>query len=133
VKNRTQEKKNKMWKYFNCQQCGACCSKIGLPYDPHAIHEMASFLGLSVEQVIEKFYGELTSDRKHWESNDEKRTPCPFLKTSDNKCFCSIYAVRPIGCQLYPIDTDGGRDGINCPAWEIAYRSLLKEQESEKY
>ena len=130
--NRTRNKTNKMWGYFHCQQCGACCLKLGLPYDPLAIHEMASFLKLSVREVIEKFYGEFTSDGKYWESNDNKRTPCPFLKASGSKKYCSIYAVRPIGCQLYPIETDGGRDGIDCPAWEIAYSRLKSGQEKEE-
>ena len=117
-------KTNRMWNYFQCQQCGKCCEIIGLPYDPDSIYQIAVFLKMPVEKFIKNYY---------CESVDNKRTPCPFLKHIDGKCFCEIYSVRPEGCRLYPIDTDGGREDIDCPAWEIAYSKLKKEQEKEDY
>jgi len=27
---------------------------------------------------------------------------CPFLKTKNNKNYCSIYKVRPLNCRKYP-------------------------------
>ncbi len=122
-----------MWKYFECQQCGSCCSQMGLPYDQHSIHNIASFLQLSGEQVINRFYGELTSDAKNWTPNDDKRVPCPFLEATDSRYNCTIYTVRPKGCELYPIDTDFGRNGVNCPGWDVAFKRLKKEQEDEEY
>lgn len=120
---------NKMWKYFQCQQCGSCCKEIGLPYDKESIFKMADYLKMSIDQIIEKYYGRLTLDRSEWLSEDSKRTPCPFLKISEGSCFCEIYSIRPNGCRAYPIDTDGGRQGVECPAWEIAFSKLKKEQE----
>lgn len=82
---------NQLWKHFECQQCGKCCREIGLPYDPNSILEMADFLNYSIEQVIEKYYGKVSRDGFHWESEDSKRTPCPFLKHANAKYFCEIY------------------------------------------
>lgn len=124
---------SRLWNYFQCQQCGTCCEEIGLPYDPKSVFQIAAFLKMSMEQVIETYYGHLLPDGLHWESTDSKRTPCPFLKHAERKCFCEIYPVRPEGCRLYPIDTDGGRSGVECPAWAIAYSTLKKEQEREDY
>ncbi len=122
---------NRMWKYFQCQRCGACCTQIGLPYDEESAFKIADFLKMPVDEVIKNYYGNMTSDGLEWESCDSKRTPCPFLKYSDEKFSCEIYSVRPLGCRLYPIDTDGGRQGIYCPAWEIAFLRLKKEQEDD--
>lgn len=122
---------NRLWKYFQCQQCGACCTTIGLPYDAESAVAIAGFLKLTVEELIETYYGNLSHDRLSWLTDDAKRIPCPFLKKSAEKYFCEIYAVRPQGCRLYPIDTDGGRNGVVCPAWGIAYSNLKKEQEEE--
>ena len=122
-----------MWNYFHCQQCGACCTKIGLPYDAESCFQIAAFLKIPVEKIIETYYGNMTPDGLYWESVDSKRTPCPFLKNTNGKFFCDIYCVRPEGCRLYPIDTDGGRGGIDCPAWAIAYSKLRKAQENENY
>lgn len=119
---------NELWKYFKCQQCGKCCDEIGLPYDPESCFNIAEFLKIPVEQVIEKYYGKLSADGSEWELNDNKRISCPFLKGTDDRCFCEIYSVRPEGCKLYPMETDGGRQGIDCPAWEIAISKLRKEQ-----
>ena len=122
---------NGLWKYFKCQQCGKCCRELGLPYDPKSCFNMADFLKISVKEVIEKYYGEWSEDGSEWKPNDHKRTPCPFLESSDDIYFCEIYSVRPKGCKLYPMETDGGRQGVDCPVWEIAIEKLRKEQEEE--
>lgn len=112
------------WELFKCQRCGRCCIEIGLPYDPESIFEVAKFLNLSVDDVINKYYGRVSSGCKSWKSNDEKRTPCPFLKNAGNKKACLIYQVRPMGCRLYPFDTDIGRQGVDCPGARLAYHKL---------
>lgn len=122
---------NRMWKYFQCQQCGTCCATIGLPYDADRIFEIAEHLKMSLDELIEKFYGKVSPDGSSFYFDDSKRTPCPFLSISEEKSVCRIYTVRPEGCRLYPIDTDGGREGVACPAWEIAFAELKKEQEEE--
>lgn len=115
---------DKRWKLFGCQRCGKCCAEIGLPYDPESIHEIARFLRLSLDEILEKYYGTITDDRKGWMSEDHKRTPCPFLEEDGDRKSCSIYEVRPLGCRLYPFETDFGRQGVDCPAAEIVYERL---------
>jgi Fe-S-cluster containining protein len=108
-------KQDNRLKLFDCQRCGRCCVEIGLPYDPKIIFEMAKFLGLEVLEVIEKYYGQVTEDGKDWVSSDHKRTPCPFITEYSGTKSCAIYTVRPSGCRLYPLDTDGGRQDVDCP------------------
>ena len=119
---------NKMWALFKCQQCGKCCIEIGLPYDPERIFEIAEFLKIGVGRVIEKYYGRITEDGKAWESEDNKRTPCPFIRVNGDKASCAIYSVRPLGCRLYPFDTDFGREGVDCPGARIVYVKLQEEE-----
>jgi len=119
--------KNRRWELFKCTRCGKCCTEIGLPYDPESIYRIAEYLGLEVAKVIEKYYGRIIEDAKEWESEDSKRTPCPFLKTDGDFNSCTIYLVRPSGCKLYPFDTDGGRAGVECSAAEVVYANLLEE------
>ena len=97
-------RKDKRWKFFKCQQCGKCCAEIGLPYDPESIFKIAEYLDLTIEQIIDKYYGRMDDDGKTWISDDSKRTPCPFLETNGDMKLCSIYEVRPSGCRAYPLD-----------------------------
>lgn len=120
----------KRWELFECQRCGRCCNKHGLPHDIYndgeRFSEIAQFLKLTVEQVIEKYYGRITEDGEHWESEDHKRTPCPFLRLeAGNKTTCIIYEVRPRGCRLYPFDT--GRGGVDCPGARIAHERFFRK------
>ncbi len=120
-------RKDKRWSIFKCQRCGKCCAEIGLPSDPESIFEIAEYLDLTIEQVIDKYYGRMDDDGRAWISDDSKRTPCPFLETNgDMKC-CSIYKVRPSGCRAYPLDSDFGRNGIDCVAAELVYKKLREK------
>ena len=121
-------RQGRWWDLFECQRCGMCCTEIGLPYDPNMIHDIAQFLELTVDQVIEKYYGRWTSDHKGWISEDHKRTPCPFLMADGDRNVCAIYPVRPLGCRIYPFETDGGRQGVDCPGAEIVYAKLHEEE-----
>lgn len=119
---------SRQWELFKCQQCGKCCAEIGLPYDPESIFEIARYLDLTIDQVIDKYYGRIVDEGKAWESEDYKRTPCPFLVADgDMKC-CTIYSVRPSGCKLYPFETDFGRAGVDCKAAEIVYAKIREEE-----
>jgi Fe-S-cluster containining protein len=118
-------RQDRRWDLFTCQRCGKCC--VELPYDPDSIFEIAKFLGINVEQAIAKYYGRIVEDGKAWESEDYKRTPCPFLTAIGDMKSCAIYSVRPLGCRLYPFDTDFGRAGIDCDAAEKVYATLRKE------
>jgi Fe-S-cluster containining protein len=108
---------DRRWELFECQRCGICCIGIELPHDPVSdpkrIFEIAEFLGLTVEQTIEKYYGRISKDGKSWESEERKRKPCPFLTTDvDGKTSCYIHTVKPTVCKLYPFDSPGMLD---CP------------------
>jgi Fe-S-cluster containining protein len=118
---------DRRWDLFKCQRCGKCC--VGrLPYDPKSILEIAEFLGLSVSQMIEKYYGRIIEDGKTWESEDHKRTPCPFLRADGDRKSCAIYSVRPMGCRFYPFETNLGRADVDCPGAEIVYAKLKEEE-----
>lgn len=113
---------------FECQRCGKCCVEIGLPYDPESIYKIAEFLHLHVDHVIAKYYGRITQAPKGWVSQDHKRTPCPFLNSDGDRKSCKIYPVRPWGCELYPFETDFGRQDVDCPGARIVYEKLEKKE-----
>ena len=113
-----------LWKYFKCERCGKCCEETGLPWDPYRSRKIAKFLGVSVSQLIERYYGKITSDGKHWESEEDRRTPCPFLKSEGIQKSCIIYPVRQEPCELYPFETDFGTGGVNCPAAKNVFEKL---------
>jgi Fe-S-cluster containining protein len=97
-----------------------------LPYDPGCIQEIASYLNLTVKQVIEKYYGKLAEDSMSLEFEEHKRKPCPFLETDKTGITsCRIYPVRPLGCRLYPFGSMGGFD---CPQARAIYKKLRKEE-----
>lgn len=109
-----------MWKYFKCERCGRCCKEIGLPWDPQRTNKIAKYLGISAAQLIEKYYGKIvkTQEGIHLEFEETKRTPCPFLESAGPYKICIIYSVRPGPCELYPLETDFGTCGVNCPAFK---------------
>ena len=115
------------WDYFKCQQCGQCCEKIGLPYDPDNIDEIAKYLNISIKELISKYYGKILPDQSHWESDNNKRVPCPFLKKKDGKKVCLIYEVRPFGCRLFPLHTDFCRGDVDCPGMKIVKEMSERE------
>ena len=123
-------RRDRRWELFECQRCGKCCSEIGLPYDSRNIFQIADHLNLSIEEVISKYYGRIVDDGKAWESEDYKRTPCPFLMAGGGIKCCSIYSVRPSGCKLYPFDTDLGRAGVDCKAAEVVYAKISEEEDA---
>lgn len=117
---------NRRWELFNCQRCGICCNGIELPYDPDNLPQLAEFLGITGQDVIEKYYGQLSADGRELIFDRDKREPCPFIaKEMDGGSICNIYPVRPEGCRLYPFDTMGGLD---CPAARVVYEQLRQEQ-----
>lgn len=104
---------DRRWKYFECKRCGYCCTGIDIPYDPKSIFEIAEYLGLAVNEAIDKYYGVITENGKYIEFQSHKRNPCPFLiSDSQNKKSCTIYPVRPHACRDFPFDTTGTLD---CP------------------
>jgi Fe-S-cluster containining protein len=121
------------WDLFQCQRCGQCCEKLGLPglsnEEPEAI---AEFLNVTAEELIEKYYGKIIEENgeKYVESyQEDRRTPCPFLASDKS---CKIYPVRPEPCRAYPLETDFGRCDVDCPGAKNIYKDEeLQEQEEE--
>ena len=105
-----------LWESFKCQQCGQCCVKLGLPWPSDKnLKEMAKFLEMDSDDIIERYYGNFVKHNgKRFidKYQKDRRTPCPFLGNDKN---CTIYPVRPDECRAYPLDTDFGRCGIDCP------------------
>jgi len=104
------------WTLFKCHRCGKCCTEAGLPYDPKRIHDMASYLGMTVKDVIHTYYGNPAEDGKGWIPDHTRRRPCPFLRREGSLYACGIYPVRPGPCRAFPFDTDFGTGGVACPA-----------------
>jgi len=123
-----------LWEFFECQRCGRCCTEIGLPYDGARLHDIAQNRGLSVEQLIEQYYGWIIKRGRPeagfepYKGEDDRRTPCPFLKDEGDKKTCVIYRDRPDGCRTYPFGTDFGRQGVDCPGARIADARLRDEE-----
>jgi Fe-S-cluster containining protein len=87
---------------------------------------MAEFMGMSPEDLVTQYYGNITiEDGEEFINLDlGLRTPCQFL--GKDKA-CQIYPVRPNECKAYPMETDFGRCGVDCPAMKV-----IDEIESEK-
>jgi len=104
---------NSFWASFKCHRCGQCCKKLGLPWSPNNIERIGSYLKIKPEDLINRYYGEITiKNSERFVTLDRVRTnPCPFLKSGRN---CSIYPDRPDSCKAYPVETDFGRCGITC-------------------
>jgi Fe-S-cluster containining protein len=83
---------------FSCTQCGACCT--GSPgyvwISDEEIHEMSSFLGISVEEFVKKYTRTIYRRRALLEH--AKTYDCVFLKDK----VCTLYHARPKQCRTYP-------------------------------
>lgn len=98
---------------FVCRKCGKCCREVSVHPDHFNPYEIADYLNLSVREVVETYFGEITylnSERVEWKQT-KSRKPCAFHE--ENKC--KIYPIRPGPCRAFPISTDFGDSGIGCP------------------
>jgi len=125
--------KQDRWSLFKCQRCGQCCEKLGLPWYSDNIEKMAEFLKVIPEDLVTRYYGDIVIENgeRCVKFDETRRTPCPFLQEDKT---CQVYPVRPKGCKAYPIETDFGRNGVDCPAMEIvdAIDSLPEGEEKEE-
>jgi len=111
------------WSFFMCRRCGQCCEKLGLPWPAGRLEVMAEFLNMDPDDLIRRYYGEIVErDGKKFvkKYQENRRIPCPFLQSNKS---CEIYSVRPIPYRAYPLDTDFGRCGIDCPAARDLFES----------
>lgn len=119
--------KSKVWDFFECQRCGKCCELLGLPWDPFKVHEIAEHLHISLDDLIVKYYGDIIEENgeNFIEFRDDLRKPCRFLGEDKS---CLIHLVKPGPCEDYPIDTDFGDSGINCPAYKKAIKVYKRKK-----
>ena len=109
--------------YFQCRQCGNCCSgpQEGYVWVNRAEVELiAAFLGISSDQLRSKYLrrvGWRTSILEQPVSKD-----CIFLQQIGGKKLCAIYPVRPGQCRTWPFWPENlkspdawNRVAQNCP------------------
>ena len=118
------------WSLFKCQRCGQCCEKSGLPWDPWKSEEIAKFLKMDFEDFFTRYYGKtvMKKGKKYFQLNPNRTTHCPFLGKDKS---CHIYPVRPYSCEHYPVDTDFGRCGVDCPAMKIVNAAVSSSEKEE--
>lgn len=109
---------------FNCQRCGRCCCLS----DPIAItsrdaERIASYLGITVDQFIDKF-------AKRTEASDSGLSllsqPCVFYREGTG---CSVHQARPMICRMYPaiaLFVHGRLEDNKCPGM-AAYDVVSRE------
>ncbi|MEW6660361.1 MAG: YkgJ family cysteine cluster protein [Thermodesulfobacteriota bacterium] len=148
-----------IWEQFECQRCGRCCdefhwesaeriSEIAQFLNLTDEQFLKRYYGRIVVdedvRIWEEDHGEIAEifgeeayslqkkevGREYWEPEDHKIKPCPFLSSeADGKTTCIIYEVRPLGCRIYPFESNGGRCGDDCPGARIVYERLEREGE----
>ncbi|MDY0132891.1 MAG: YkgJ family cysteine cluster protein [Desulforegulaceae bacterium] len=86
----------KMSNFFECSQCGDCCSGQGGTYvDKKKIEEIASFLNITIEK-LKKEYLCLSSTGRYMIACG-KDGKCIFFNKN-----CSIHPVKPRMCREWP-------------------------------
>jgi Fe-S-cluster containining protein len=102
---------------FICLRCGKCCREVSVQLAAFDIQRGAGFLGLSVEDFITQYLGEIKKVEKEKIEFDRTKSwkPCQFLSSSN---MCTIYEVRPLACRSFPLETDFGERGIGCPGYK---------------
>jgi len=72
---------------FQCRKCGKCCGNFGSPYDGFHIYELAEFLDIDIDTLIDRYYGTASvkeDGEKVWASDDNKRRPLSLLSRRQN-------------------------------------------------
>lgn len=95
---------------FNCQNCGKCCTgnfvynlrTSGVAVYPEEIEIIADYLKVSKKAIKKKTI--VIDTRRIFP------TPCPLYIEGEKGC--SVYAVRPKVCKLYPLTVNS--EGYTC-------------------
>lgn len=114
--------------FFECQQCGACCT--GDPgivrVHKKEIKRIARFLSMQVSSLVEKYLAPLKDNFSVREDQDGR---CYFYQNG-----CTIYPVRPGQCQTFPFWFENlrspkkwNRISKECPG--IGHGRLFSKQE----
>lgn len=79
---------------FSCGRCLKCCQGKKIQVNPYEVARIASRLGISTTECIERY----TVDNGSFLKFDENNT-CIFLDANG----CGIHSDRPLVCRLYPL------------------------------
>ena len=106
--------------HYVCQRCTACCKWPGdVRLDPDELAPIANFLGLTVEDFIQR-YTHLRSDRQGLSLMELENHACIMLEGDA----CRIHPVKPGQCRGFP-------NHWNFPGWRqvCAARAVPAPQE----
>jgi uncharacterized protein len=102
---------------IDCTRCANCCKTIQPGFTDEDIARIAAHLGMSEETFIGAYLEIDPEEGDH----KTKAAPCPFLGGDDR---CTIYEVRPLGCQEFPhTDKEGFTRRVNPPTRRNSTRS----------
>jgi Fe-S-cluster containining protein len=93
--------------YFECRQCGRCCSGPGEGYiwvTSAEIKLIADFLKIAPEQLRQKYLKRVGMRTTIVENPVTK--DCIFLQEANGQKRCMIYPVRPSQCRIWPFWTE---------------------------
>jgi hypothetical protein len=107
--------------YFECQQCGQCCSQQTDGYIfvyRQDIEKMAVALDLTLPELAERYLATFNYEFILWDENledsgnsliiptliinSELNNDCIFLKFDNGLAKCVLYESRPLQCELFP-------------------------------
>lgn len=89
---------------FRCKQCGKCCkNRKDILLNPYDLHRMSSVLGVSHQDIIERYCTVYIGDSSRFPcvllKPVGKEKVCPLLKNNR----CSVHQGKPTVCALYPL------------------------------
>lgn len=90
---------NELFAEYNCCKCGNCCKAYSTTLSEHEVGSIATFLGLSRQEVFEKYLSETTE-------GCEIKAPCGFLNANGA---CAIQECKPDECRQFPYTNKPGR------------------------
>ena len=107
---------------FECQQCGECCSHLGLmfqiaeEYDNYSFLVRNEYTGEKYEVTVAPLLHHLYNDTEIF---TERPEACPFFRRNDQDSlyYCTIHLTRPDVCREYGcwrfliLDSQGKRAG----------------------
>ena len=108
---------------FVCKRCGKCCREVGVYYEFINWKRAAKYRCIPIYRLANQFVEHIKKHQvdnklanqfgEHIKKYRVDNRPCFFYNDKRNKC--SIYRIRPSECRSYPLYTDAGSMGIDCP------------------
>lgn len=111
---------------IDCTQCANCCRSLPVCLVPTDIDRLAAALTISIDDVVTHYADEdLGAEHGEWAVIPSK--PCPLLHGN----LCSIYALRPHACSIYPQFTPDFRYNVEDTIEGAAYCPIIYNVLSE--